>query len=69
MDGAERDERGDRDEREAGEDAELRSDARVPGAGGDGPRTWWMPTWLSRRVPQISIDAEIRSLTPALEDR
>jgi RND superfamily putative drug exporter len=23
-----------------------------------GPRTWWMPTWLSRRVPRISIDAE-----------
>jgi RND superfamily putative drug exporter len=34
-----------------------------------GPRTWWMPTWLSRRVPQISIDAEISSLTPALDER
>lgn len=34
-----------------------------------GPRTWWMPTWLSRRVPQISIDAEIPSLTPPLDER
>jgi RND superfamily putative drug exporter len=23
-----------------------------------GPRTWWMPDWLSRRTPRISIDAE-----------
>ena len=34
-----------------------------------GPRTWWMPTWLSRRVPRISIDAENSVLTPALEKR
>ena len=34
-----------------------------------GPRTWWMPTWLSRRVPRISIDAENPVLTPALEER
>jgi RND superfamily putative drug exporter len=34
-----------------------------------GPRAWWMPDWLSRRTPRISIDAEIPSLTPALEDR
>ncbi len=34
-----------------------------------GPRAWWMPTWLRQRTPQISIDAEIPSLTPALEDR
>ena len=24
-----------------------------------GPRAWWMPAWLSRRAPRISIDAEI----------
>jgi RND superfamily putative drug exporter len=34
-----------------------------------GPRTWWMPTWLSRRVPRISIDAENPVFTPALEER
>jgi RND superfamily putative drug exporter len=34
-----------------------------------GARAWWMPDWLSRRTPQISIDAETRTLTPALEDR
>jgi RND superfamily putative drug exporter len=34
-----------------------------------GPRAWWMPAWLSRRTPRISLDAEIPSLTPALEDR
>ncbi len=34
-----------------------------------GPRTWWMPSWLRRRTPHLSIDAEIPSLTPALEDR
>ena len=34
-----------------------------------GPRTWWMPTWLSQRVPRISIDAENPVLTPALEKR
>jgi hypothetical protein len=28
-----------------------------------GPRTGWMPTWLSRRVLHISIDAEMPSLT------
>ena len=33
-----------------------------------GPRTWWMPTWLSQRVPRISIDAEDPVLTPALEE-
>ncbi len=34
-----------------------------------GPRTWWMPAWLIRRTPQISIDAEIPILTPVLEER
>jgi RND superfamily putative drug exporter len=34
-----------------------------------GPRTWWMPDWLSRRTPRISIDAEMPVLTPALEER
>jgi RND superfamily putative drug exporter len=34
-----------------------------------GPRTWWMPAWLSRRVPQISIDAANPVLTPALDKR
>jgi RND superfamily putative drug exporter len=35
-----------------------------------GPRTWWMPEWLNRRTPEISIDAEIpTTLTPALEER
>jgi RND superfamily putative drug exporter len=34
-----------------------------------GPRTWWMPTWLSQRVPRISIDAENPVFTPALEER
>jgi RND superfamily putative drug exporter len=34
-----------------------------------GPRTWWMPTWLRRRAPQISIDAEIPTLRPGLEER
>jgi putative drug exporter of the RND superfamily len=34
-----------------------------------GPRAWWMPRWLRQRTPQISIDAEIPSLTPALENR
>jgi putative drug exporter of the RND superfamily len=34
-----------------------------------GPRTWWMPEWLSRRAPRISIDAEIPNLTPALKER
>jgi putative drug exporter of the RND superfamily len=32
-----------------------------------GPRTWWMPDWLSQRVPRISIDAENPVLTPALD--
>jgi RND superfamily putative drug exporter len=32
-----------------------------------GPRTWWMPEWLSRRTPRLTIDAPV--LTPALEDR
>jgi MMPL family len=34
-----------------------------------GPRTWWMPDWLRRRTPQISIDAKIPSLTPVLKER
>ena len=34
-----------------------------------GARAWWMPEWLSRRTPQLSIDAELPALTPALEDR
>jgi RND superfamily putative drug exporter len=34
-----------------------------------GSRTWWMPTWLSGRVPHLSIDPELGSLTPALEDQ
>ena len=35
-----------------------------------GHRTRWMPEWLSRRTPQISIDAGMRTtLTPALEKR
>jgi RND superfamily putative drug exporter len=34
-----------------------------------GPRTWWMPDWLSRRTPRRSIDDEIAALTPALEER
>jgi RND superfamily putative drug exporter len=34
-----------------------------------GPRTWWMPDWLRRRAPQLSIDAEIPTLTPALKKR
>jgi putative drug exporter of the RND superfamily len=34
-----------------------------------GPRTWWMPDWLSRRTPRISIDADIPVLVPALEER
>jgi putative drug exporter of the RND superfamily len=34
-----------------------------------GPRAWWMPAWLSRRARRISIDAEVPSLTPAMEDR
>jgi RND superfamily putative drug exporter len=34
-----------------------------------GPRTWWMPDWLTRRTPRISIDAETSALTPALEER
>jgi putative drug exporter of the RND superfamily len=34
-----------------------------------GPRAWWMPDWLSRRTPRISLDAETPTLTPALEDR
>jgi RND superfamily putative drug exporter len=29
-----------------------------------GPRTWWMPDWLRRRAPRISIDPEIPTLTP-----
>jgi RND superfamily putative drug exporter len=29
-----------------------------------GPRTWWMPDWLSRRAPRIAIDAELPALTP-----
>jgi RND superfamily putative drug exporter len=24
-----------------------------------GPRTWWMPSWLSRRAPRISLEAEL----------
>ena len=34
-----------------------------------GPRTWWMPEWLSRRAPRISIDADVPTLTPALKNR
>jgi RND superfamily putative drug exporter len=34
-----------------------------------GPRTWWMPSWLSRRAPRISIDAQTPPLTPAFEDQ
>jgi RND superfamily putative drug exporter len=34
-----------------------------------GPRTWWMPRWLRQRAPHLSIEAEIPSLTPALDDR
>ncbi|MGH2895416.1 MAG: MMPL family transporter [Solirubrobacteraceae bacterium] len=34
-----------------------------------GPRTWWMPGWLNRRTPRITIDAEIAPLTPAMEER
>lgn len=34
-----------------------------------GPRTWWMPNWLSRRVPRIAIDAENPVLAPALDER
>jgi RND superfamily putative drug exporter len=34
-----------------------------------GPRTWWMPNWLRRRAPQISIDAEIHTLTPTLQEQ
>ncbi len=33
-----------------------------------GPRTWWMPDWLRRRAPEMSIDAEIPKLTPALDE-
>jgi RND superfamily putative drug exporter len=33
-----------------------------------GARAWWMPSWLSRRVPRISIDAEIPVRTPVLQD-
>jgi len=34
-----------------------------------GPRTWWMPTWLSEHVPRISIDAQNPVRIPALEER
>ncbi len=34
-----------------------------------GPRTWWMPGWLNRRVPRISIEPSRPALTPAMEDR
>jgi RND superfamily putative drug exporter len=34
-----------------------------------GPRTWWMPSWMSRHAPRISIDASVPTLTPALEER
>jgi RND superfamily putative drug exporter len=34
-----------------------------------GARTWWLPDWLGRRTPQISIDAELPAFAPALEDR
>jgi len=34
-----------------------------------GARTWWMPDWLSRHTPRISIDADTPTLTPALEER
>jgi putative drug exporter of the RND superfamily len=37
-----------------------------------GPRTWWLPGWLARRLPRVAIDAEPTStprpsLEPALE--
>ncbi len=34
-----------------------------------GPRTWWMPDWLSQRAPQISIEPTIPSRNPALEQQ
>jgi RND superfamily putative drug exporter len=34
-----------------------------------GPRTWWMPDWLSSRAPRLPIDADVPGLVPALEDR
>jgi RND superfamily putative drug exporter len=34
-----------------------------------GARTWWMPDWLRRRTPRVSIDAEITALRPTLEER
>lgn len=30
-----------------------------------GPRTWWMPSWLSRRVPRIPLDGEIPRRHPS----
>ena len=33
-----------------------------------GPRTWWLPGWLARRLPRVAIDAEPGStLRPSLE--
>jgi RND superfamily putative drug exporter len=34
-----------------------------------GPRAWWMPSWLSRRVPRISIEAQSPARTPVLQDQ